>query len=98
MNQISDYSSDDGTLSPSDFFKQDFDLVSPEELNYYSESLLHDFEELNRAFIFGLAVPRTIIDLRKWIEENLHPQLQLHENIPTFFHDILILRKVKTNL
>ena len=93
MNQISDYT-DDTSLMSSDF-KQNFDLVSPEEIQYYSETLLHDFEELNRhSFIFGLPIPKRVSDLRKWMEENLHPQLQLSEQEPTFFHDILVIRKV----
>jgi hypothetical protein len=93
MSQISDYT-DDPSLMSSDF-KQNFDLVSPEEIQYYSDSLFHDFEELNRqSFIFGLPVPKRVNDLRKWMEENLHPQLQLTEQEPSFFHDILVIRKV----
>lgn len=93
MNQISDYT-DDAPLLSSDF-KQNFDLVSPEEIQYYSETLLHDFEELNRkAFIFGLPIPKRMADLRKWMEHNLHPQLQMTEQEPTFYHDILVIRMV----
>lgn len=93
MSKISDYT-DDTELSANDF-KQNFDLVSPEEIQYHSESLLRDFEELNRkAFLFGLPIPQRVIDLRKWVEENLHPQLQMSEHEPTFFHDIIAIRKV----
>lgn len=93
MSQISDYT-DDTTALSSDF-KQNFDLVSPEEIKYFSETLLHDFEELNRkSFIFGLAIPKRMVDLQKWMEDNLHPQLQMTEHEPTFFHEILVIRKV----
>lgn len=93
MSQLSDYT-DDSALMSSDY-KQNFDLVSPEEIQYYSETLLHDFEELNRqSFIFGLTVPKRVVELRKWVEENLHPQLQFNEQEPSFFHDILVIRKV----
>lgn len=92
MSKISDYTDDAGNCSD---FKQDFDLVSPEEIQYYSELLIHDFEDLNRrSCIFGYPFPQKIVDLKKWMEENLHSQLQLHENVPTFFHDILIIKKV----
>lgn len=95
MSRISDYT-DDTTLTND--FKQNFDLVSPEEIQYYSESLLHDFEELNRkAFIFGLPIPRRMVDLRKWMKDNLHPQLQMSEQEPSFFHEILVIRKVIQN-
>lgn len=91
MSRISDYTDD--TLTGD--FKQNFDLVSPEEIQYYSETLLHDFEELNRkSCIFGLSIPRRMIDLKKWMEENLHPQLQMNVHEPSFFHDILVIRKV----
>lgn len=97
MNQISDYT-DESNLTANDF-KPNFDLVSPEEIQYYSESLLHDFEELNRkSFIFGLPIPQKVADLRKWMEENLHPQLQLSEIEPTFFHDILVIKMVKVKI
>jgi hypothetical protein len=93
MSQISDYT--DETNHSSNDFKPNFDLVSPEEIQYFSETLLHDFEELNRkSFIFGLPMPQKVVDLRKWMEENLHPQLQLSELEPTFFHDILVIRMV----
>jgi hypothetical protein len=93
MNQISDYT-DEPNHSSSDF-KPNFDLVSPEEIQYFSETLLHDFEELNRkSFIFGLPIPQKVVDLKKWMEDNLHPQLQLSELEPTFFHDILVIRMV----
>lgn len=97
MSRISDYTeTEDGGGANCSDFKQNFDLVSPEEIQYYSELLLHDFEELNRkSCIFGYSLPQTICDVKKWIQENLHPQLQLHENVPTFFHDILVIRKVK---
>lgn len=92
MSRISDYT-DDTTLTGD--FKQNFDLVSPEEIQYYSETLLRDFEELNRkACIFGLPIPRRMVDIRKWMEENLHPQLQMTALEPTFFCDILVIRKV----
>jgi hypothetical protein len=95
MSRISDYTDFDNSGNGSDF-KQNFDLVSPEEIQYYSDLLTHDFEELNRkSCIFGLPFPQKIVDLRKWIEENLHPQLQIHEAVPTFYHGILVLRKVK---
>lgn len=93
MSQISDYTDDTNVLSSD--FKQNFDLVSPEEIKYFSETLLHDFEELNRkSFIFGLPIPKRMVDLQKWMEDNLHPQLQMAEREPTFFHDILVIRKV----
>lgn len=93
MSQISDYTDDSGL--PTSDFKQNFDLVSPEEIQYYSERLLHDFEELNaKSHFFGLPIPKRMADLRKWMEENLHPQLQLAEIEPTFYHDILVIRKV----
>ena len=93
MNQISDYT-DEPNLSTNDF-KPNFDLVSPEEIQYFSETLLHDFEELNRkSFIFGLPIPQKVAELRKWMEDNLHPQLQLSEIEPSFFHDILVIRMV----
>lgn len=93
MSKISDYT-DDTELSANDF-KQNFDLVSPEEIQYHSESLLRDFEELNRkACLFGLPIPQRVMDLRKWVEENLHPQLQMSEHEATFFHDIIAIRKV----
>lgn len=95
MSQISGYT-DDTTVHSSDF-KQNFDLVSPEEIQYFSESLLHDFEELNRkAFLFGLPIPKRMTELRQWMEENLHPQLQLNfeTRIPVFFRDILLIQKV----
>ena len=93
MSHISDYSEDPSVLTSS--FKQNFDLVSPEEIKYFSESLLHDFEELDRkSFIFGLHVPKKVVELQKWMEENLHPQLQMSNHEPTFFHDCLVLRKV----
>lgn len=93
MNQISDYT--DETNHSANDFKPNFDLVSPEEIQYFGENLLHDFDELNRkSFIFGLPVPQKVVDLRKWMEENLHPQLQLSEIEPTFFHDILVIRMV----
>lgn len=96
MSQISDYT-DDSNLLSSDF-KQNFDLVSPEEIQYYSETLLHDYEELNRkSYIFGLPIPQRVVDLRKWMEENLHPQLQMSEQEPTFYHDILVIKKVIRN-
>ena len=97
MNQISDYT-DDPAIVSSDF-KPNFDLVSPEEIQYFSESLLHDFEELNRkSFIFGLPIPQKVADLRKWMEENLHPQLQMTEIEPTFFHEILVIRMVNIKI
>lgn len=93
MNQISDYT-DEPNLSTNDF-KPNFDLVSPEEIQYFSETLLHDFEELNRkSFIFGLPIPQKVAELRKWMEDNLHPQLQLSEIEASFFHDILVIRMV----
>lgn len=93
MNQISDYT-DDSALFASDF-KQNFDLVSPEEIKYYNESLLHDFEELNRkALIFGLPIPQRMVDLRNWMKDNLHPQLQMQEQEPTYFYGILVSKKV----
>jgi hypothetical protein len=95
MSRISDYSDDCGAVSSD--FKQNFDLVSPEEIQYFSELLVKDFEELNRkSCIFGFTVPKKICDLKKWMEENLHPQLQMHDQEPTFFHDILVIRKVTT--
>lgn len=93
MSQISDYTDDTNVVSSD--FKQNFDLVSPEEMKYFSETLLFDFEELNRkSFIFGLPIPKRMADLQKWMEENLHPQLQMTEHEPTFFHDNLVIRKV----
>ena len=93
MNQISDYT--DETNHSSNDFKPNFDLVSPEEIQYFGEDLRHDFDELNRkSFIFGLPVPQKVVDLRKWMEENLHPQLQMSEIEPTFFHDLLVIRMV----
>lgn len=90
MSRFSEYTDD----FASDF-KQNFDLVSPEEIQYYSDRLLRDFEELDRrAFLFGLPIPQRVVDLRKWMEENLHPQLQIFEQEPTFFLGILIIRKV----
>lgn len=93
MSQISGYT-DDTTLQSSDF-KQNFDLVSPEEIQYFSESLLQDFKELNRNdFLFGLPIPKRVADLQKWIEENLHPQLQINVQEAAFFRDNLLIRKV----
>lgn len=95
MSQLSGYT-DDSALTSSDF-KQNFDLVSPEEIQYYSESLLQDYEELNRkTFAFGLPIPKKIVELQKWMQENLHPQLQMTEQEPSFFHDILVIREVKS--
>lgn len=94
MSQISDYTDDCGRTTSD--FKQNFDLVSPEEIQFYSERLLHDFEELNaKSHFFGLPIPKRMADLRKWMEENLHPQLQMTEIEPTFYHDILVVRKVE---
>jgi hypothetical protein len=97
MSKFSDYTEttvDEGSSNCSDF-KQNFDLVSPEEIQYYSELLVQDFEELNRkSCIFGLQMPQTICDMTKWMEENLNTQLHLHECEPTFFHNILVNRKV----
>lgn len=93
MSRISDYT-DDSALLVSDF-KQNFDLVSPEEIQYFNESLLQDFEELNRkASIFGLPIPQRMVDLRNWMKDNLHLQLQIQEQEPTIFHDILVMKKV----
>lgn len=93
MSQISGYT-DDTALQPSDF-KQNFDLVSPEEIQYSSETLLQDFEELNRkAFMFGLPVPKQVAELQKWMEDNLHPQLQITVQEAAFFRDNLLIRKV----
>lgn len=93
MNQISDYT-DDPSVHTSNF-KQNFDLVSPEEIQYFSESLAHDFEELDRkSFIFGLQIPKKVVELQKWMEENLHPSLQVAVQEPTFFHECLVIRKV----
>lgn len=93
MSQISGYT-DDTTLQSSDF-KQNFDLVSPEEIQYFSETLLQDFEELNRnVFLFGLPIPKRVAELQKWMEDNLHPQLQMSVKEAAFFRDILLIRKV----
>lgn len=94
MSRISDYpSTDDG--SATSYFKQNFDLVSPEELQYDCELIYQEFEELNRkSCIFGYPFPQKIVDLRKWMEEHLHPQLQLQEHEPEFYHNILVIRKV----
>lgn len=91
MSKVSDYT-DDGCTS---YFKQNFDLVSPEEIQYHSELLCQEFEELNRrSCIFGFPFPQKIVDLKEWMEEHLHPQLQLQENEAQFYHNILVIRKV----
>lgn len=93
MSRISDYSTtEDGSAS---YFKQNFDLVSPEEILYNSDLIFQEFDELNRrSCIFGYPFPQKVVDLRKWMEENLHLQLQLQEHDPEFFHNILLIRKV----
>ncbi len=91
MSKVSDYTDDAG----GSFFKQNFDLVSPEEIQYHSELLCQEFEDLNRrSCVFGFPFPQKIVDLKKWMEEHLHPQLQLQEKEPEFLHDILVVRKV----
>lgn len=89
MSRFSDY---ENTSSFSDF-KQNFDLVSPEEIQYYSDLLVNDFEELNRrSCILGLSLPKLIVDFKKWLEDNLASEQEL--NIPVFFRDVLMIRKV----
>lgn len=89
MNRFSDY---ENTSSFSDF-KQNFDLVSPEEIQYYSDLLVNDFEELNRrSCILGLSLPKLIVDFKKWLEDNLASDQELI--LPVFFRDVLMIRKV----
>lgn len=91
MSRVSDYVDDSGSYSD---FKQNFDLVTPEEIHYYSELLIQDFEELNRrSCILGISLPQTIVDIKKWIEEYLIPEHNV--NVPVFFHDILLKKKVR---
>lgn len=88
MSRISDYTDDPAAHTSS--FKQNFDFVSPEEIQYFNETLLHDFEQLNRkSFVFGLQVP---VELQKWMD--LHLQCQLPPEPPTFFRGLLVLREV----
>ncbi|KAL7046375.1 hypothetical protein ACKWTF_002556 [Chironomus riparius] len=90
MNRFSDY---ENTSSFSDF-KQNFDLVSPEEIQYYSDLLVNDFEELNRrSCILGLSLPKLIVDFKKWLEDNLASDQELI--LPVFFRDVLMIRKVE---
>jgi hypothetical protein len=91
MSRISDYSTDD--CSGSSVFKQNFDLVSPEEIQYNSEVIFQEFEELNRrSCIFGYPFPKQVVDLKRWMEE-----LKLHEeqHEAEFLHQILVIRKVQ---
>lgn len=89
MSRASDY---DNVDYYSDF-KQNFDLVSPEEIQYYSDLLVNDFEELNRrSCILGLSMPKLLVDFKKWLEENLVFDQEV--NLPVFFRDILMIRKV----
>lgn len=93
MSRISDYSTDECSGGGgSSLFKQNFDLVSPEEIQYNSEVMYQEFEELNRrSCIFGYPFPKQVVDLKRWMEE-----LQLHEQqIPEFLHNILVIRKVQ---
>lgn len=89
MSRFSDY---ENTSSLSDF-KQNFDLVSPEEIQYYSDLLVNDFEELNRkSCILGLSLPKLIVDFKKWLDDILISEEDI--NLPIFFRDILMIRKV----
>ena len=89
MSRFSDY---ENVASFSDF-KQNFDLVSPEEIQYYSDLLVHDFEEINRrSCILGISLPKLLVDFKKWLEENLTSEQEL--DLPVFFRDILMIRKV----
>lgn len=89
MSKISDYT-DDGVYGD---FKQDFNLVTPEEIQYFSELLINDFEELNRrSCILGISLPQTIVDFKKWIEENLITECGV--NVPMFYKGILVVKKV----
>jgi hypothetical protein len=94
MNQISDYVDN----ASSSTFKPNFDLVSPEEIQYFSESLIEEFEELNRkSCILGISLPQKVVELRKWIEE-IHPQLNFCDTTePIFYHGLLALRMVNKN-
>lgn len=88
MSRISDYTDDPASQTSS--FKQNFDFVSPEEIQFFNETLLHDFEQLNRkSFVFGLQVP---VELQKWMD--LHLQCHLPPEPPTFFRGLLVLREV----
>lgn len=93
MNEIVDVS-DDSSLSVNDF-KPNFDQLTPEEMCYCSESFLRDFEEANRRNVFGLPLPQSVVGIRKWVQENLHPQLQFNDKEPIFYQGILVIRKVQ---
>jgi hypothetical protein len=91
MNQISDYVDNPSSSN----FKPNFDLVSPEEIQYFSENLIEEFEELNRkSCILGISLPQKVVELKKWIEE-IHPQLNFCEvSEPIFFCGLLVIRLV----
>lgn len=91
MNQFSDYVDNPSSST----FKPNFDLVSPEEIKYFSENLIEEFEELERkSCILGISLPQKVVEWRKWIEE-IHPQLSFCDvSEPVFICGSLAIRMV----
>ena len=49
---------------------------------------------LSYRFVF-LPLPQSVVGIRKWVQENLHPQLQFNDHEPIFYQGILVIRKVQ---
>lgn len=93
MSHITDYGDN------SSAYKPNFDLISPEEIQYFSESLLEEFEELNRkSCIVGISLPQRVIEWRNWVEE-IQPQLNsfCEPSQPVVVHGLTALRMVIAN-
>lgn len=96
MNRISDYVDNPSSSS----FKPNFDLVSPEEIQYFSDSLLEEFDELNRkSCIHGISLPQKVIEWRNWIEE-IQPQLNnfCEPSHPLYIRGLLALKMVNCGI
>lgn len=90
--------SDDSIASSAEnTYKQNFDQVTPEEINYemFNECFFSEYDELNRRSLFGIPFP-PFSRVVSWVEENINPQLTASELEPCEYSGFLVIRKVNS--